>query len=105
MCQDSGERSRALALSCIYEDFNANLKLYWLFCVWNFTLPKTIILNNFYVSTKCKVDLSTKAAHFGLSHTLKRSSNGPLFNFSFSDFAPMLLKWILPEYVHFNDLS
>ena len=67
--------------------------------------PKTIILNNFYVSTKCKVDLSTKAAHFGLSHTLKRSSNGPLFNFSFSDFALMLLKWILPEYVHFNGLK
>ena len=83
MCQDSGERSRALALFCIYEDFNANLKLYWLFVYGTSRFPKTIILNNFYVSTKSRVDLSTKAAHFGLSHTLKRSSKWPLFNFSF----------------------
>ena len=67
--------------------------------------PKTILLNNFYVSTKCKVDLSTKAAHFGLSHTLKWSSKWPLINFLFSDLALMLLKWILPEYVHFNGLK
>ena len=49
------------------------------------------MLNIFYISTKCKVDLSTKAAHFGLSHTLKRSSKRPLFYFIFSELALMLL--------------
>ena len=63
------------------------------------------MLNIFYISTKCKVDLSTKAAHFGLSHTLKRSSKRPLFYFIFSELALMLLKWILLEYVHFNGLK
>ena len=92
MCQDSGERSRALGLSCINEDYNANLKLYWRFVYGTSHFHKTIILNNFYISTKCKVDLSTKAAHFGLSHTLKRSSKWPIFNFTFSDLALMLLK-------------
>ena len=79
MCQDSVERFRALRLCCIYEDYN--LKLYWLFVYGTSHFPLTIILNNFYISTKCKVDLSTKAAHFGLSHTMKRSSKWPLFNF------------------------
>ena len=46
-----------------------NLKLYWLFVYGTSHFPKTIILNNFYISTKCRVDLSPKAAHFGLSHT------------------------------------
>ena len=105
MCKDSGERSRALGLSCICEDYNANLKLYWLFEYGTSRFPNIIILNNLYVSTKCKVDLSTKAAHFGLSHTLKRSSKWPLFNFIFSNLALMLLKWILPEYMHFNGLK
>ena len=31
--------------------------------------PKTIIPNSFYIRTKCKADLSPKAAPFGLSHT------------------------------------
>ena len=69
MCQDSGERSRALGLSYLCEDFNANLKLYLLFVYGTSLFPKTIILNNFNISTKCKVELLPKAAHFGLSHT------------------------------------
>ena len=44
--------------------------------------PKLLYLTT-YTSTKCKVDLSTKAAHFGLSHTMKRSSKWPLFNYIF----------------------
>ena len=57
MCQDSGERSRAIGLSCIYKDCNANLKLYWLFVYETSHFPKTIIPNSFYIRTKCKADL------------------------------------------------
>ena len=67
MCQDSGEQSRAIGLSCIYEDFNANLKLYRFFVYGTSHFPKTIIPNSFYIV--CKADLSPKAAPFGLSHT------------------------------------
>ena len=106
MCQDSGKQSRALGLSCIYEDYISNLKLYIGFlCMELHVSPKLLYLNNFYINTKCKVDLSTIAAHFGLSHTLKWSSKWPLFNFIFSDLALMLLKWILLENVNFNGLK
>ena len=92
MCQDSGERSRALGLFCIYVDYDANLKLYLLLVYGTSCFPKTIIVYNFYIRTKCKVDLWPKAAHFVLAHTLKRSSRWPLFNFIFSDLALMFLK-------------
>ena len=47
MCQDSVERSRAIGLSCIYEDFNANLNYIDSLCMELHISPKLLYLTAF----------------------------------------------------------